>query len=619
MLPSVRRLLHALVVVAFLLLALLSAPRVVGQAPQPTGLTPETGQPIGFAVSVAVRDLPPDVAAFRPRDPDENLKTVQNKSIRPNAIDLGTIDGALTPLIEPGSPGLEPPGGTPAPFEGLSNQDNFNAFGFRVSPSDSDGDVGPNHYVSQVNLLVRVWDKSGVPQTAPFKLSTLFAPLGGICAGEDQGDPIVLYDQLADRWMLSQFGFTSLTAPPYFQCIAISQTPDPAGAYFLYAFQTAGNEFPDYPKIGVWPNGYFMMVHQFTNGGPFNGTGMYAFDRVKMLAGNPTASYIYFNLSLANVPQGIGGGLPADADGLRPPPAGAPNVFAYLTSPQFGDPAFGIRLFNFHADFANPASSTFTERPESTYAAPVPVAPFSLTTPAGARDIPQPNTTLVGNIPVAQSLDAIIDRFMNRLQYRHFGTHESLVVTHTVGAPGSTVYGTFRAAPRTYELRNTGPGYAVNEQSTFAPGGQNRAMPSAAGWAAPRWTTRATLPSRTARRAARPAAMCSPACAMRVGWRPTPLTGCSRESRHFFLAPAGRPAPAIGGATTADSLLIPPTTARSGTPGSSTRRRAPPPARLGGSPELVSSSSPSAPHQLRAGCSSSSLTARRRRLCRMRR
>jgi hypothetical protein len=95
-------------------------------------------------------------------------------------------------------------------FEGLSNQDNRDAFGFRVSPPDTVGDVGPNHYVQQVNLLVRVWDKSGNPLTPPFKLSRLWKNLGGQCAASDVGDSIVVYDPLADRWILSQFAFANM-------------------------------------------------------------------------------------------------------------------------------------------------------------------------------------------------------------------------------------------------------------------------------------------------------------------------------------------------------------------------------------------------------------------------
>ena len=370
----------------------------------------------------------------------------------------------------------------PAPsltFEGLGRTENINAGFGNLSPPDTVGDVGPNHYVQQTNLLVRVWNKAGVPLTAPFRLSSLFAPLGGQCAQPDNGDPIVLYDQLSDRWMLSQFAFASQTAAPYHQCIAISKTPDPTGAYFLYDFITAGNEFPDYPHLGVWPDGYYMMVHQFTLGGPFNGTGAYAFNRLKMLTGDPTANYIYFNLNLASHPEGIGGSLPSDADGLTPPPPGRPNTFVYFTTTEFGNPAIGLRLFDFHADFNTPALSTFIERPESTLAAPLAVAPFSLVSPAGRRDVPQPAPAA----GVTNALDGILDRLMHRLQYRNRGGFETLVLTHTVGAPASTTFGTFRAGVRYYELRRALPAgnFVVQEQATFAPAdGVSRWLGSAA-------------------------------------------------------------------------------------------------------------------------------------------
>jgi len=411
-------------------------------------------------------------------------EAAQLKAQRMSKAELNRTDEALqasAPTVN-----IPSPSGS---FEGNGRTENIAAGFGNLSPPDTNGDVGPNHYVQQTNLLVRVWNKAGVPLTAPFRLSSLWAISnggpGGQCAAPDAGDPIVLYDPMADRWLLSQFAFASQTAAPYHQCIAISKTPNPTGAYYLYDFvtggTTGGNEFPDYPHIGVWPDGYYMMVHQFTLGGPFNGTGAYSFNRAKMLAGDPTANYIYFNLNLASHPEGIGGGLFADLDGLNPPPAGAPNIFGYLTATDFGDPANGIRLFNFHADFNVPANSTFIERPESSYPVPVPVAAFSLVTPSGRRDVPQPAPASA----VTAALDSISDRFMHRMQYRNHGGYETLVLSHTVGAPGSTVFGTFRAAPRYYELRNNGAGYSVDEQATFAPGGSpgdsiSRWVPSAA-------------------------------------------------------------------------------------------------------------------------------------------
>ena len=411
------------------------------------------------------------------RNEDEE-EAAENRSVRQLApSSLSRRAASVDPVVQTTAPVPLIP--SPAVnFDGLSNQNNATINGFRVSPPDTNGDVGPNHYVQFVNDLVRVYDKTGAPLTPPFRISQLFAPLGGIAATNDNGDGIVLYDPLADRWLISQFAFTALNAPPYHEVIAISKTGDPTGAYFLYDFITPGNEFPDYPHLGVWPDGYYMTVNQFTLGGPFNGTGAYAFDRKKMIVGDPTASLIYFNLNLATHPEGIGGMLPSDLDGLTVPPTGRPNTFAYFTATEFADPADGLRLFDFHADFGTPASSTFTERPESTLAVPLPVAAFDPTTPAGRRDIQEPPPATNTN-----ALDSISDRLMHRLQYRNRGGSETLVVCHTVGAPASTTIGTYRAGVRYYELRRGLPAgsFAVNEQATFAPAdGVNRWMGSAA-------------------------------------------------------------------------------------------------------------------------------------------
>src|SRR5262245_51251909 len=176
-----------------------------------------------------------------------------------------------------------------------------------------------------------------------------------------------------------------------------------------------------------------MTSNQFLNGGSFDGAGAFAFDRNKMLVGDPTATAVYFNLNLASHPEGIFGMLPSDHDGILPPPAGAPNVFAYFTATLFGDPANGVRLFNFHADFAVPANSTFTERPESTYAAPVPLAAFDPRNPGGRGDIEQPPPA--GN-NATDRLDSISTDTMYRLQYFNRNGAESLVSNFTVNVSG---------------------------------------------------------------------------------------------------------------------------------------------------------------------------------------
>ena len=208
---------------------------------------------------------------------------------------------------------------------------------------------------------VQIFAKDGTPRGPAFKLSTLFAPLGGVVASNDNGDGLALYDRMANRWILSQFAFTSSATPPYHQAIAVSKTGDPTGAYWAYDFITPGNDFPDYGKISAWSDGYYFTDRQFTLGVSYNGFGVFAFDRAKMLVGDSTATFIYFNAgpNLSNASSGM---IPTDYNGLTPPPAGAPNVFSVFLDDAF-DTVDALRLFDFHADFAVPANSTFLEPP----------------------------------------------------------------------------------------------------------------------------------------------------------------------------------------------------------------------------------------------------------------
>jgi hypothetical protein len=228
------------------------------------------------------------------------------------------------------------------------------------APPDTNGAIGPKHYVQQVNLTVGVYDKfTHTLIGSRFLLSSLFAPLGGICATTDDGDPVVLYDKLADRWILSQFGFVALNTPPYHQCMAISKTGDPKGAYYAYDFQLPGNEFPDYPKLGTWPDAYYMTTNQFFMGGGFDGGGVFAFERAKMLVGNPVAGAIYGNLNSHRPEESSACFLrTSTADAT---PDGAPNVFAYPTNTLFGDPADGVRLFNFTVGVPFGTGASFDE------------------------------------------------------------------------------------------------------------------------------------------------------------------------------------------------------------------------------------------------------------------
>src|SRR6266545_901592 len=311
-LPSkARRRVGALLPLVLLLLAIAG----------PAVAQPFSSQAVDFAVTPDLSSLPPDEPS-KPGDGEETKGAPVNAAVRfeVNAPDAVSEDPVVQDL--PVVTALTPPLFS---FEGLNNTTNGTLLGFQVSPPDTVGDVGPNHYVEIVNLVFRVFDKAGTPLTAPLKFSTIFSALGPPCAGRDDGDPIVLYDPLADRWLLSQF--CTVADPNDHQVIAISQTSNPAGAYFLYDFRMPNNKFNDYPKFGVWTDAYYMTDNQFNQAGTlFQGAGAFAFNRAKMLAGDPTANYVYFDVENGN--PAIGGMLPADIDGITPPPIGSPGMFA---------------------------------------------------------------------------------------------------------------------------------------------------------------------------------------------------------------------------------------------------------------------------------------------------
>src|SRR5215213_5688137 len=306
----------------------------------------------------------------------------------------------------------------PAPslsFDGISSNEVAAAFGFRIIPPDPNGDVGLNHYIQSINALTRVYDKQGNAVTPPFKLSSLFSVLGTPCSMRDDGDPVVLYDALADRWFLSQF---CNNHPPFRQLIAVSKTGDPTGSYYVYEFVMPNVKSNDYPKFGVWTDAIYMSTDEFL-GSDYAGSGMFAFDKQKLYAGEPLATYIYFDLASPTTIR-FGGLLPSDLDGLNPPPAAAPNIFAGYTANEYGDAQDALRLFEFRPNFGNPLASTFTERAES----PIAVAAFNPTSPDGRTDIQQP--------PPSEPLDAQSDRLMYRVTYRNFGSFDALVLNQTV-------------------------------------------------------------------------------------------------------------------------------------------------------------------------------------------
>jgi len=314
------------------------------------------------------------------------------------------------------------------------------------TPPDTDMDVGPNHVVQMVNSSFSIWDKSGNLLLGPTPNNTLWAGFGGQCEFGNDGDPVVLYDPLADRWILTQFDFSTA------QCVAVSQTPDPTGAYYQYQFATPGN---DYPKIAVWGDAYYATIRNFSGGASFDA---YAWERDQMLVGGP-AQAVAFNIS-ALMPTAWNF-LAADIDGTTPPPAGSPQYIAGLEDPR--NPASDMIFFEMDVNWSNIGSSTLS--------GPifVPVSPFDGNVCNFGRNcIDQPQTN--------RGVDAFSDALMHRLAYRNFGGYQSLVATHTVDVGDFNDH----AGVRWYEFRNTGSGWSTRQDGTFAPDGDHRWMPSIA-------------------------------------------------------------------------------------------------------------------------------------------
>jgi hypothetical protein len=397
-------------------------------------------------VSPALRELPP----IAPR-------TERRMPFPPRSVRRGpgrTVPAQIDPALQSAGPTASAPSAI-ANFDGVNNISG-------VLPPDTNGDIGPNHYVQWVNLSYAIYSRTGGLLYGPADGSTLWQGFGGPCESTNDGDPIVLYDEHADRWLMSQFALPNFPSGPFYQCIAISQTGNPLGAYHRYQFSFS--KLNDYPKFGVWPDGFYMSINQFTCTGfimvrcSWAGQGVAAFPRTQMLAG-AAASMVYFDMASAD--DTLGGMLPSDLDGPLPA-AGTPNYYA-----QFDDDAWGyspdqLQIWEFKVNWASPSSSTFMKR------AALATAAFDSNLCEYARScIPQAGSSA--------RLDAIGDRLMYRLQYRNFGAYQTLVTNHTVDVNGGD-----QAGVRWYEIRIANGAPAIHQQGTYAPDTNHRWMGSAA-------------------------------------------------------------------------------------------------------------------------------------------
>ncbi len=444
-----------------------------------TSPLPYQGQSEAFSISPAVRDLKPSLTTGGRHNRFKNYVELWE---RENDAELNEIvPGAGAG--RGGVPFVDPllafsvhfaPLAMPSPsltFDGVTSADRQAVFGNRTMPPDTNGDVGPIHFVSTVNGPVGIYTKAtGVLAVPLFKMSSLFAnfPADNVCRTNDNGDPVVIYDALADRWILSQFAFVSQTAAPWFECIAVSKTSDPTGQYYSYAFRTPDvGTFPDFPKLGVWSDAYYMTDHQngflAPPGAAGGGTGFFAFDRAKMLVGDPTATFIYINRPT----PGEGGILPSDISGISPPPVGASQLLFRYTADEFGG-AFtdAILPYEYIPNFTTPGASVLN------VLAPIPVAAFDARQPANRADIEQPAPAVAN-----QNLDSLNDRAVFQTAYHNLGTQAAPINSYTItwgvnvsGAPAGTLIATtFTSGVRWNEVRRDALGVlTLRDQGTQA-------------------------------------------------------------------------------------------------------------------------------------------------------
>jgi hypothetical protein len=418
-----------------------------GPAPTPIPAPgPEVSPAVHYDVSPPLRDLVPTNVEQRGQHQDLPRHELSHQPTSTgSAPDPVAQTSPVAPVTAP-TVGLN--------FDGIGV--GFGSYTVCCAPPDPNGAVGPNHFVEIVNLDLAVFSKTGGVLLGPVANNTLWQGFGGACQTHNDGDGSVLYDQIADRWVISQF---AVNTNPSLECVAVSQTPDPTGTWFRYSFSYGAN-FPDYPKLGVWPDAYYATFNMFS-GNTFLGARACAYDRARMLNGAAATQQCFNTSSLSSTL--FGGVLPSSLDGSALPPAGSPNYMVGLDAPATSNL---LQSWKFHVDWTTPPNSTFTG-PTS-----LAVASYtnSCSTVARGACIPQGGT--------AQTLESLADRAMYRLAYRNFGDHAALVVNHTIEVGSGT---SLHSGVRWYELRpDAGANLTVFQQGTYAPDTNWRWMGSAA-------------------------------------------------------------------------------------------------------------------------------------------
>lgn len=395
---------------------------------------PEVLYPVKFGISPPMRSIPPVVP----------LRSPVNRE-RVNEFHLFPARAAMPDAVVQRHFGIT---NMPAP---LTTFDGIGATGY--TPPDTEGAVGGNSptsnvYVQWINTSWAVFNKTtGAMIAGPFPGNSFWSGMSSNCASDNNGDPIILYDKQADRWFAAQFSLSG--SPAYYQCLAVSTSPDPTGTWYQYAFST-GSVFPDYPKYGIWSDAYLGTYNEF---GSESGVGILVMERAKMLVGDPTAAMILFDEN----GQNWWSVLPADFDGTIAPAAGT-AIFGQVAQAgtATGQTQDSMLIWNATYDWTNPGAACFGASCSGQPNTIVPVASYTNICPGTRACVPEPAG--------GESLDAISGYTMYRLQWRNTGDHENLVANHTVDGGGGV------AGVRWYEVHRTSPAdWTLYQQGTLAP------------------------------------------------------------------------------------------------------------------------------------------------------
>ena len=390
---------------------------------QDASAKPEVYREVKHDISPNLRDIPPAVGTADAEQEEEEARLEKEIATRPGPYrspsDVRASAAEIDPVLQK-SATIPPKATLGLSFDGVSHN------GWVVA--DPNLAVGATQVVQWVNTRFAIYKKSsGSKQYGPALGNTLWSGFGGSCQTKNSGDPIVQYDKAAASWVMMQHATPA--GGPYLLCVAVSTTSDATGSFYRYAF-TVSN-WPDYPKLGVWPDAYYVSYDNLLSGGGTS-TEACAMDRNSMLTGaSATIQCFAVNTKYLHL-------LPSDLDGATQPPSGSPNYFLNMGTNS-------LNIWQFHVNFANSAKSTFTGPTNFS------VASFSKAC-GGSACVPQTGTS--------QELDSLGDRLMYRLAYRNFSGHESLVVTHSVGSPSGI---------RWYEIRSPGSSPFVYQSGTFSP------------------------------------------------------------------------------------------------------------------------------------------------------